>query len=90
MSVSKQYGAFGKTMNMDVCDGIYPVIAPIFIAQIYAIQLDITGYMLIAVTATVASIGTAGVPGIAMVIFSVTLGVVKPKAKRYCLYRGYR
>lgn len=80
MGVSKQYGSFvlplGATMNMDGCGGIYPAIAAIFIAQIYGIPLDMTDYMLIAVTATVASVGTAGVPGSAMVMLSVTLGVV--------------
>ncbi|NRD74863.1 dicarboxylate/amino acid:cation symporter [Shewanella sp. VB17] len=80
MGVSKQYSAFvlplGATMNMDGCGGIYPAIAAIFIAQIYGISLDMTDYMLIAVTATIASVGTAGVPGSAMVMLSVTLGVV--------------
>ncbi|MCG9697254.1 dicarboxylate/amino acid:cation symporter [Shewanella sp. Isolate11] len=80
MGVSKKYGAFvlplGATMNMDGCGGIYPAIAAIFIAQIYAIPLDMTDYMLIAVTATIASVGTAGVPGSAMVMLTVTLGVV--------------
>lgn len=80
MGVSKQYSAFvlplGATMNMDGCGGIYPAIAAIFIAQIYGIPLDMTDYMLIALTATVASIGTAGVPGSAMVMLTVTLGVI--------------
>lgn len=80
MGVSKRYSAFvlplGATMNMDGCGGIYPAIAAIFIAQIYGVTLDMTDYMLIAVTATVASIGTAGVPGSAMVMLTVTLGVV--------------
>ncbi|QIR13852.1 dicarboxylate/amino acid:cation symporter [Shewanella aestuarii] len=80
MGVSKRYSAFvlplGATMNMDGCGGIYPAIAAIFIAQIYGIPLDMTDYMLIAVTATVASVGTAGVPGSAMVMLTVTLGAV--------------
>nr|WP_275974336.1 dicarboxylate/amino acid:cation symporter [Shewanella pneumatophori] len=80
MGVSKRYGSFvlplGATMNMDGCGGIYPAIAAIFIAQIYGIPLDMTDYLLIAVTATVASVGTAGVPGSAMVMLTVTLGVV--------------
>ena len=63
-------------MNMDGCGGIYPAIAAIFIAQIYGIPLDMTDYLLIAITATVASVGTAGVPGSAMVMLTVTLGVV--------------
>ncbi|WP_244623464.1 dicarboxylate/amino acid:cation symporter [Shewanella salipaludis] len=80
MGVSKRYSAFvlplGATMNMDGCGGIYPAIAAIFIAQIYGIPLDATDYVLIAVTATVASVGTAGVPGSAMVMLTVTLGVI--------------
>ncbi|MGZ9899034.1 dicarboxylate/amino acid:cation symporter [Shewanella gaetbuli] len=80
MGVSKRYSAFvlplGATMNMDGCGGIYPAIAAIFIAQIYGIPLDMTDYMLIAITATVASVGTAGVPGSAMVMLTVTLGAV--------------
>jgi uncharacterized protein len=80
MGVTERYSAFvlplGATMNMDGCGGIYPAIAAIFIAQIYGIPLDMMDYLLIAVTATVASIGTAGVPGSAMVMLTVTLGVV--------------
>ncbi|MDF0534778.1 dicarboxylate/amino acid:cation symporter [Shewanella yunxiaonensis] len=80
MGVSERYSAFvlplGATMNMDGCGGIYPAIASIFIAQIYGIPLDMTDYMLIAITATVASVGTAGVPGSAMVMLTVTLGVI--------------
>lgn len=80
MGVSKHYAAFvmplGATMNMDGCGGIYPAIAAIFIAQIYNISLDTLDYIMIAVTATVASVGTAGVPGSAMVMLTVTLGVI--------------
>ncbi|MCL1073510.1 dicarboxylate/amino acid:cation symporter [Shewanella dokdonensis] len=80
MGVSERYSAFvlplGATMNMDGCGGIYPAIASIFIAQIYGIPLDMTDYVLIAVTATIASVGTAGVPGSAMVMLTVTLGVI--------------
>ncbi|WP_394129603.1 dicarboxylate/amino acid:cation symporter [Shewanella maritima] len=80
MGVSKRYGSFvlplGATMNMDGCGGIYPAIAAIFIAQIYGIPLDMSDYMLIAVTATVASVGTAGVPGSAVVMLTVTLAAV--------------
>ncbi|GLS82789.1 dicarboxylate/amino acid:cation symporter [Paraferrimonas haliotis] len=80
MGVSKQYSSFvlplGATMNMDGCGGIYPAIAAIFIAQLYGIDLAWTEYLLIMVTATVASIGTAGVPGSAMVMLTVTLNAV--------------
>ncbi|KFZ38225.1 amino acid:proton symporter [Shewanella mangrovi] len=80
MGVSERYSAFvlplGATMNMDGCGGIYPAIASIFIAQIYGIPLDLTDYVMIALTATVASVGTAGVPGSAMVMLTVTLSAI--------------
>ncbi|RYV02732.1 dicarboxylate/amino acid:cation symporter [Shewanella sp. OPT22] len=80
MGVTKGYRSFvlplGATMNMDGCGGIYPAIASIFIAQIYGIDLSTQDYIMIAITATVASIGTAGVPGSAMVMLTVTLGVI--------------
>lgn len=61
---------------MDGCGGIYPAIAAIFIAQLYGIPLDWMDYLLITGTATLASIGTAGVPGTALVMLTVTLNVI--------------
>lgn len=80
LKVSKNYASFvlplGATINMDGCGGIFPAIAAIFIAHIYNIPLDLLDYLLIAATATIASVGTAGVPGTAMVMLTVTLSVV--------------
>ena len=80
LKVSKSYASFvlplGATINMDGCGGIFPAIAAIFIAHIYGIPLDALDYVLIAGTATLASLGTAGVPGTAMVMLTVTLSVV--------------
>lgn len=80
LKVSKSYASFvlplGATINMDGCGGIFPAIAAIFIAHIYNIPLDTLDYLLIAGTATLASVGTAGVPGTAMVMLTVTLSVV--------------
>lgn len=80
LKVSKNYASFvlplGATINMDGCGGIFPAIAAIFIAHIYGIPLDTLDYLLIAGTATLASVGTAGVPGTAMVMLTVTLSVV--------------
>lgn len=80
LKVSKSYASFvlplGATINMDGCGGIFPAIAAIFIAHIYNIPLDTLDYLLIAGTATIASVGTAGVPGTAMVMLTVTLSVV--------------
>lgn len=80
LGVSKDYASFvlplGATINMDGCGGIYPAIAAIFIAHLYGIDLSAFDYLLIAGTATLASVGTAGVPGTAMVMLTVTLSVV--------------
>jgi Na+/H+-dicarboxylate symporter len=80
LGVSKEYASFvlplGATINMDGCGGIYPAIAALFIAHVYGIDLTTVDYLLIAGTATLASVGTAGVPGTAMVMLTVTLSVV--------------
>ncbi|WP_333606733.1 dicarboxylate/amino acid:cation symporter [Arsukibacterium sp.] len=80
LKVSSNYASFvlplGATINMDGCGGIFPAIAAIFIAHIYGIDLSALDYVLIAGTATLASVGTAGVPGTAMVMLTVTLSVV--------------
>ncbi|WP_115719537.1 dicarboxylate/amino acid:cation symporter [Gallaecimonas mangrovi] len=80
LHVTPKYSSFvlplGATINMDGCGGIYPAISAIFIAHIYGIPLDWTQYLMIALTATLASVGTAGVPGTAMVMLTVTLNAV--------------
>ncbi|WP_411358793.1 dicarboxylate/amino acid:cation symporter [Pseudidiomarina salilacus] len=80
LGVQKSYASFvlplGATINMDGCGGIYPAIASIFIAQLYGIPLEFTDYLLITATATLASVGTAGVPGTALVMLTVTLNVI--------------
>ena len=80
LGVSKDYASFslplGATINMDGCGGIYPAIAAIFIAHLYGIPLGVSEYAVIMVTATVAALGTAGVPGSAMVMLTVTLTAV--------------
>lgn len=80
LGVSKDYASFslplGATINMDGCGGIYPAIAAIFIAHLYGIPLGLVEYAVIMVTATIAALGTAGVPGSAMVMLTVTLTAV--------------
>ena len=80
LGVAKSYASFvlplGSTINMDGCGGIYPAIAAIFIANLYGIPLEFIDYLLLIGTATLASLGTAGVPGTALVMLTVTLSVV--------------
>lgn len=80
LKVEKGFGSFvaniGSSANMDGCGGIYPAIAAIFIAHIYGISLDMVDYGIITMTAVISSIGTAGVPGAALVMLTVTLNAV--------------
>ncbi|MEF9990709.1 MAG: dicarboxylate/amino acid:cation symporter [Romboutsia sp.] len=62
----------GATINMDGT-AIMQGIAALFIAQIYGIDLGINDMMTIVLTATLASIGTAGVPGVGMIMLSMVL-----------------
>ena len=62
----------GATINMDGT-AIMQGIASLFIAQIYGIELGIDAMATIVLTATLASIGTAGVPGVGMIMLSMVL-----------------
>lgn len=62
----------GATINMDGT-AIMQGVACIFIAQIYGINLEINQLITIILTATLASIGTAGVPGVGMITLSMVL-----------------
>ncbi len=62
----------GATINMDGT-AIMQGVACIFISQIYGIDLGINQLITIILTATLASIGTAGVPGVGMITLSMVL-----------------
>lgn len=63
----------GATINMDGT-AIYQAIAAIFIAQVMGIDLSISEQLMIIVTATLASIGSAAVPSAGMVMLVIVLG----------------
>ena len=62
----------GATINMDGT-AIMQGVAALFIAQIYGIDLGLNDMITIILTATLASIGTAGVPGVGMIMLSMVL-----------------
>jgi len=62
----------GATLNMDGT-AIMQGVATVFIAQAYGIDLTVMDYLTVIVTATLASIGTAGVPGVGLVMLSLVL-----------------
>lgn len=62
----------GATINMDGT-AIMQGVATAFIAQVYGIDINLMGYLIVVLTATLASIGTAGVPGVGMVTLAMVL-----------------
>ena len=74
--VSKTISSFtiplGNTINMDGT-AVMQGIATIFIAQIYGKDLTMAHYISIILTATLASIGTAGVPGVGVIMLGMVL-----------------
>ncbi|MFB5663251.1 dicarboxylate/amino acid:cation symporter [Alteribacillus sp. HJP-4] len=76
LGISKQVSSFvqplGATINMDGT-GIMQAVATIFIAQVYGVDLSLTQLIMVVLTATLASIGTAGVPGVGLIMLSMVL-----------------
>lgn len=76
MGVSKDLASFslplGATINMDGT-AIMQGVATVFIAQLFNIPLELTDYLIVIATATLASIGTAGVPGVGLIMLSMVL-----------------
>lgn len=62
----------GATINMDGT-AIMQGVATVFIANLYGIDLVMTDYLLVVATATLASIGTAGVPGVGLIMLAMVL-----------------
>ena len=48
-------------------------VATVFIAQFYGIELSVNAYLMVILTATMVSIGAAGVPGVGIVMLSMVL-----------------
>ena len=63
---------FGATINMDGT-AIMQGVATVFIAQIYGVELGVSGCLSVVLTATLASIGTAGVPGVGLIMLTMVL-----------------
>lgn len=76
LGVSKPIASFvlplGATINMDGT-AIYQGICAMFVAQAFGVDLTFGNYLTIILTATLASIGTAGVPGAGLIMLSLVL-----------------
>lgn len=74
--VSKSVSSFvlplGATINMDGT-ALYQGVCALFVAQAYGIDLTVGNYVTIILTSTLASIGSAGVPGAGLIMLSLVL-----------------
>jgi Na+/H+-dicarboxylate symporter len=61
---------FGATINMDGT-AIMQGVATVFIANAYGIELGMSGYLTVIMMSVLASIGTAGVPGVGLIMLSM-------------------
>ncbi|SHJ01395.1 Na+/H+-dicarboxylate symporter [Geosporobacter subterraneus DSM 17957] len=79
LGVNKAISSFtiplGATINMDGT-AIMQGAATIFIAQVYGIDLGLNAILTVILTATLASVGTAGVPGVGLIMLSMVLQAV--------------
>jgi Na+/H+-dicarboxylate symporter len=76
LGVSNRVASFtiplGATINMDGT-AIMQGVATVFIAQAFGLDLGLMDYLLVIMTATLASVGTAGVPGVGLVTLAMVL-----------------
>ena len=79
LGVHKKISSFvlplGTTINMDGT-ALYQGVTVLFVAQAFGIDLTVVDYLTIILTATLASIGTAGVPGAGLVMLTLVLTTV--------------
>lgn len=79
LGVSRKISSFvlplGATINMNGT-AIYEGVTALFVAQAYGVDLSVNQYLIIIFTSTLASIGTAGVPGAGLIMLSLVLSSV--------------
>jgi Na+/H+-dicarboxylate symporter len=79
LGVSKSVSSFvqplGATINMDGT-AIMQGVATVFIAQVYGVDLSLEQLITVVLTAVLASIGTAGVPGVGLILLAMVLSSV--------------
>lgn len=66
---------FGATINMDGT-AMMQGVATVFFANIYGIELGLAGFLMVIITAVLASIGTAAVPSAGIIMLTIVFGQV--------------
>lgn len=91
LGVNEEVSSFvlplGATINMDGT-GLYQGVAAVFIATIYGIDLTFAQQMAIVLTASLASIGTAAVPGVGIVMLTIVLNQINVPVEGIALILG--
>lgn len=91
LGVPKQVAGFvlplGATINMDGTS-MYQGVAAVFIAQVYGLDLSLTEQLTIVFTALLASIGTAPVPGVGLIMLVIVLRSVNIPEQGIALILG--
>lgn len=77
----------GSTINMDGT-AIMQGVATVFIAQVYGVDLTTTDFIMVVLTATLASVGTAGVPGVGLLMLAMVLNQVNLPVEGIALIIG--
>ena len=89
--VSKHVSSFtlplGATINMDGT-AIMQGISVMFIAQMYGISLGLNDYVMVILSAVLASIGTAGVPGVGTIMLTMVLASINLPLEGIALIMG--
>ena len=86
-SVSQFVIPLGTTINM-AGTALYQAVATLFLAQVFSVDISLSGLVLIVVLAVGASIGSPGTPGIGIVILSMLLGTIGIPASGIALIIG--
>jgi len=86
-SISSFVQPLGATINMDGT-AIMQGVATVFIAQVYDVDLTLTSLLIVVLTAILASIGTAGVPGVGLIMLAMVLTSVNLPVEGIALIIG--
>lgn len=78
---------FGATINMDGT-AIMQGVATVFIANVYGVELGLVGYLTVIVMAVLASVGTAGVPGVGLIMLAMVFSQVGLPVEGIALIMG--
>ena len=86
-SVSSFTASLGATINMDGT-AMYLGLATVFGAQIFGVDLTMGDYIMVAVLATVGSIGAAGIPGTGLIMMALVFDAVGVPMETIALVAG--